>query len=125
MREIKFRAWDGVDRKLRGPFTMAEIQSEGAWLSEPGTVLMQFTGLHDRNGVEIYEGDILGTPDLAPSVVVEFGDTYELMDGNGYYGWYCRYPGKMRACQLNESVKYTSEVIGNRWENPELLEVKL
>jgi hypothetical protein len=60
MRQIKFRAWDG--RRMHQPHI--SITSEGLDIHGDTTKakhleLMQFTGLFDRNGVEIYEGDIV------------------------------------------------------------------
>ncbi len=60
MREIKFRAWDG--QKLVNVETLAYEASAGSMIAN-GWILpkfiMSFTGLHDKNGKEIYEGDIL------------------------------------------------------------------
>jgi uncharacterized phage protein (TIGR01671 family) len=67
MREIKFRVWDGY--KIHYPtvveigicgvnsLTSASFQSEKGGYTTSAYV-MQFTGLHDKNGVEIYEGDV-------------------------------------------------------------------
>lgn len=66
--------------------------------------IMQFTGLKDNNGREIYEGDILNIfMDGIPFHVVK----HEALDG-GYYGW-------------NVNDVWITEVIGNIHENPELL----
>ncbi len=58
MRELKFRAWDIASKKMFYPDT------EDGWGIDngrlhllPNTILMQYTGLKDKNGVEIYEGD--------------------------------------------------------------------
>lgn len=71
-REIKFRAWH---KDLKKMFKIGQITLEkGTWNFEPNDrdfigmsipfqpsfVLMQYTGLHDKNGKEIYEGDIVG-----------------------------------------------------------------
>lgn len=70
-REIKFRAWH---KDLKKMFKIGQITLEkGTWYFEPNDrdfigmsipyqpsfVLMQYTGLHDKNGKEIYEGDII------------------------------------------------------------------
>jgi len=78
-------------------------------------VLMQFTGLKDNNGREIYEGDILdiglrdqdGNPVVAPVSYEAYLAGYVL--DNGGYGIWQRLGGDC-------------EVIGNIFENPELLE---
>lgn len=77
MRELKFRAWDDKSKKMRTPevicfqgdkakaglvMTPAQAKKgikEGWFYDNP---LMQYTGLHDKNGKEIYEGDILKWP---------------------------------------------------------------
>ena len=110
-REIKFRAWDEEEGMMHPPFTIneiCEIRKEGGGF---GAILMnfnwdqlmwlQFTGLKDKNGKEIYEGDIFRYR----------GDVKVLDDIAAFY--WANFEGLL-------DNKYI-EVIGNIYENPELL----
>ena len=105
MREIKFRAWDKHISKM----IQSGIQFNNTTMTLecriPSLVLMQYTGLKDKNGKEIYEGDIL-----------KF-DTFSVLAVNVYDagGW----NPFIDDCQTDSSWHYM--IIGNIYENPELL----
>lgn len=81
---------------------------------------MQFTGLLDRNGKEIYEGDIVTDNE---SEGREFDIPKEVMFSEGYFGLRTFYPEDSKRSYnsifMQEDYEYV--VIGNKWENPELL----
>ena len=125
MREIKFRAWDKERNEM---FSVGEI-----YISLKGTIhldmlkyraddrfiLMQFTGLLDKNGKEIYEGDIC----LAALPEEQFKVTaiYEMPIASFLFQW----PDDTYESGMDEMTIdcFTDiEVIGNIHENPELLE---
>lgn len=136
MREFRFRAWDGVKMfypdslmfNIKGQPTTAfqhhNLPSgEGVLLNGGFTKdlrLMQYTGLKDKNGVEIFEGDILQTDKGRGKITWE----------EAQYWLECEdtWPYNLRLAAditRNYEVGYdTSEVIGNIYENPELLEAK-
>jgi hypothetical protein len=113
MREIKFRAWD----KACGGMVVAPwklylnggVSIDGTWATAD-VVLMQYTGLTDRNGKEIYEGDIVKNESGLPISEVRYSvDLARFMLFRGFNGW---------SLSGVESV----QVIGNIYENPDLLE---
>lgn len=77
--------------------------------------LMQSTGFKDNNGKEIFEGDILGTKDGLLDGVVEYRTDLGMWANS-----LLRYNNFERLC----SIANSREIIGNVWENSELLEVK-
>jgi hypothetical protein len=110
-REIKFRAWD-TEAKQMLVFGLFELDEYYCFRNEKnieGWPVMQFTGLHDKNYKEIYEGDILKSgnqADEAHPVTIDYYHGLRFMIGKNYL---------VRADALY------GEVIGNIYENPELL----
>lgn len=137
MREIKFRAWNNNGKcMVTSPVGVATIISRfirdfrptstgfGSRQSEvtpEDYIPMQFTGLKDKHGKEIYEGDILNYPREEQVISVRWSSDgywafYEhrgFDDGVGRGDW-----------RLTTGISLNSEVIGNIYENPELLEDK-
>lgn len=124
---LRFRAWYkewkemGRVGEIRFDLdgSVSVVLFKGNYLDVSGPrekiVLMQSTGLHDKNGKEIFEGDILGTIDGLLDGVVEYRTDLGMWTND-----LLRYNNFERLC----SIANSREIIGNVYENPELLEVE-
>lgn len=100
---------------IEGWFNMRINDNAIRFIKLENIILMQSTGLHDKNGKEIFEGDIVK---MANDVYSE-PTYYEIVRHRG--GAY-RLESNQHGCEL--WLRHTNcEVIGNIYENPELLEV--
>ncbi len=128
-REIKFRAWDKRQKRMIGWDEMIgeSVMQFVTVQSFKGLVasveLMQYTGLKDKNGVEIYEGDICIIWNASNTKVVDsYTGAVEIPDGK----WTLVRDGK-ETTMFGISIfckpgsKQSFEVIGNIYSNPELL----
>lgn len=116
MREIKFRSWNANENKMTKPFAWVNDSNmiSTRMCSSPTHELMQFTGLLDCNGVEIYEGDIV--EDHIGIGVVEYSErkaSFKVNYRNGFGKWFIDYILKGE----RESIK----VIGNIHQHARLL----
>lgn len=125
MREIKFRVWDTYNKE------MLELEELNYEYGEPAIrttmysdyfgpsdmILMQYVGLHDKNGKEIYEGDVvkIDCPTMKMTGEIKYSEMsamfyiYDVIEDIEETLWY---------------QKEEYEIIGNIYENPELLEHK-
>ena len=117
MREIKFRFWNGYEIKpVRAiNFNSDFYEDDHSHISdvediEKSPFLMQYTGLKDKNGKEIYEGDIVK---LSNGKVSQISYVYD-----GW--WFDGYDNDIIWEDRKNDFRHI-EVIGNIYENPELL----
>ena len=125
MRIIKFRIWDAETKSLMSPetntnFVVDEKGNLRFFFLDGECEITQFTGLKDKNGKEIFEGDIL--KDIN-KVIWEV--RYELNE----FGIYATTSEFIKAVEMGEKYECFNwwegcEVIGNKFENPELLDAK-
>ena len=136
MREIRFRAWDKKYKKMHGMEGIRDlfsIRSDGQ-SSSPNYLLMQFTGLFDKKGKEVWEGDIVSVDrkDSCPSF-----NKAIIVYAENHASFLLEYTKKVNPKGLlaQESIHskdkktifgtctgWDIEVIGNIYENWELME---
>lgn len=117
-RTIKFRAWD---KDIKQMLYSINVNADGRMILEYGNYvasvsypIMQYTGLNDKNGKEIYEGDI-----------VEWHTQRSVVEWNTQYGLWHLYvqPSGSSKCQSQLLGNYpNAEVIGNIYEHQNLLQ---
>ena len=127
MREIKFRAWDKEKKIIVDVYSINGTTNGSIFIEyynnddEKITSLfddfeiMQYTGLKDKNGKEIYEGDVINNYGHKYVITYIYGG-FTLSSPNDLNRYY-EALAEPYATPMDES-----EIIGNRFENPELLD---
>lgn len=148
MREIKFRAWDKKSKKMR---QVTEIVFNTGFYLEPNDntvkliwvkgqdiienkeiqlkrendfILMQYTGLHDKNGNEIYEGDIVKHDGFYEGDCYYNAGCGQVLWDDENTGFYLTAKDTSFISLFDLTRNLDGEVIGNIYDNPELLEVE-
>lgn len=121
----KFRAWDKETKTMNGMAEIYRNRSQEIELHprDESIILMQSTGLHDKNGKEIFEGDV---------IAIEVDDTETPINArvfqNSKIGVLMFHVFEdnedVPMVELLEDNSVAFEIIGNIYENPELLEVE-
>jgi len=132
MREIKFRAWDKINKELHEVWAVnwdegyvyledeenkyPESFSSGTYrLDDNDVILMQSTSLKDKNGKKIYEGDVISWKfwsHIEPQIsIVEFDE-----ECGGFYPF-----TSLKSNSEDYRTEETIEIIGNIYENPDLI----
>ena len=119
-RKIKFRAWAVASKEMFYPETSDGWELRDGELDLlPNTILMQFTGLKDKNGKEIYEGDIIVRKDDKYYYSVHYGTTSfgisQHRDGNLFASSF------VFISDSHNNLVESGEVIGNIYEKSEEL----
>lgn len=137
MREIKFRAWNNRTKWMHDWLDLCCLPHTLKFFDEPKPyILMQYTGLKDKNGIEIYEGDIVRNiwhnccdRFIGGIWIVKYGshsvqgDYYYSNRATGFYYENIKTKETYNIEYLPCNKAGDFECIGNIYENPELLNV--
>ena len=129
MREIKFRGKRKKNGKwIEGYYMFDEeehlivrrIRGEIIWRVVLPETVGQYTGQPDKNGKEIWEGDIVNIKSTYETdTLVDCNATVLFRDGRFTTDYH-----DLQVCGFTKSGNWEGEVIGNRWDNPEMLKEK-
>lgn len=130
----KFRAWDSAKKEMfKDTFAITEsgqvvvveqefVTSTPDYIFVEHLVIMQSTGLFDKNGKEIFEGDILTDGHTTGDIRNHPTLGFYTVDESSKEGYLSDTVGIEDFEEAKEFMRNSIEVIGNIYENPELLE---
>lgn len=124
MRIIKFRAWDELNQEMVYEKTGIFSGGKSSWeILKLYENVMQFTGLHDKNGKEIYVGDIIGDWTEIDGKMEQSRLTVYFDEMIGQWMLDISFnQDRTSSCSLFAELKdFEYEILGNIYENPELL----
>lgn len=124
MREVKFRIWDKENLEILG-WDIIEGEGTFEWLNDFTFNVMQYTGLKDMDERDVYEGDLFKDGD-GRIFEMKFGEYTRIIGLGAFkrmriggYGWYLKKVNSKDVVASTE-CQYV-EMIGNIYENPELI----
>ena len=133
MKELKFKAWDIREKRMHvidrlglhgfshDFYSRDAVVCDVRQNDKERYIILQFTGLNDKNGEEMYDGDIIKCTDGADEI-----DIYDSDTGLGVVEWNNEYSfwsiSKIENGLGDILHKGYVEIVGNIYENPELLE---
>lgn len=124
MREIKFRAWSKTNGLFLEDFNLIDLNKPDSMMNISQNnyqdfVIQQYTGLKDKNGKEIYEGDIIAQLERInfeePKIyyrLINYQTALDNVTKTFITGW---------NAGVSQFINQDCEVIGNIFENPDLL----
>lgn len=120
-RLFRFRAWGTKIKWMSKPFSFGQVLNFHDQIIKSLTadeIVMQFTGLKDKNEVEIYEGDIVTYKRSVGNWTGQFmTTTHEIVFSEEVFAYVMKYGSSY--IKLRKHWDYEYEVIGNIFENPE------